>query len=118
MSVLSGQTVFITGAARGSVSATVSSVEQARGYYLLMSSAAAFGALPGMAAYAAAKAGVEQFGNVLRLELAHRGVAVGTAHGRWCRQSNGVADGSTCPGRSGSSTPCVHSSMARSSRPS
>jgi hypothetical protein len=36
--------------------------------------------MPGMAAYCASKAGVEQFGNVIRLELRHRGVAVGTAH--------------------------------------
>lgn len=54
-----------------------------RGYALLISSAAAFAAMPGMAAYAASKAGVEQFGNVMRLEVAHRGVAVGTAHPIW-----------------------------------
>jgi short-subunit dehydrogenase len=36
-----------------------------------------------MAAYCAAKAGVEQFGNVLRWELAHAGVAVGTAFPGW-----------------------------------
>ena len=36
-----------------------------------------------MACYCAAKAGVEQFGNALRLELAHKGVAVGTAHPGW-----------------------------------
>lgn len=62
------------------VSATVPHVIASRGYYLLVSSAAAFTALPGMAAYCASKAGVEQFGNAVRLELAHRGVAVGTAH--------------------------------------
>jgi NAD(P)-dependent dehydrogenase (short-subunit alcohol dehydrogenase family) len=65
------------------VSATLPQVTRARGYYLLVSSAAAFTALPGMAAYCAAKAGVEQFGNALRLELAHKGVAVGTAHPSW-----------------------------------
>ncbi|HEX6674324.1 MAG TPA: SDR family oxidoreductase [Actinomycetes bacterium] len=65
------------------VSATLPHVTLARGYYLLVSSAAAFTALPGMAAYCAAKAGVEQFGNALRLELAHKGVAVGTAHPSW-----------------------------------
>lgn len=54
-----------------------------RGYALLVSSAAAFSALPGMAAYCASKAGVEQFGNVLRLEVAHHGVRVGTAHPIW-----------------------------------
>lgn len=56
---------------------------ESRGYALLMSSAAAFAALPGMSAYAASKAGVEQFGNALRLEVAHRGVTVGTAHPIW-----------------------------------
>jgi NAD(P)-dependent dehydrogenase (short-subunit alcohol dehydrogenase family) len=65
------------------VHATLPHVVAARGYYLLVSSAAAFTALPGMAAYCASKAGVEQFGNALRLELAHLGVAVGTAHPIW-----------------------------------
>lgn len=62
------------------IAATVPHVIASRGYYLLVSSAAAFTALPGMAAYCASKAGVEQFGNAVRLELRHRGVAVGTAH--------------------------------------
>jgi short-subunit dehydrogenase len=61
----------------------VSEVSARRGYYLLVSSAAAFAALPGMSGYCAAKAGVEHFGNAIRLELAHRGVAVGTAHMSW-----------------------------------
>jgi NAD(P)-dependent dehydrogenase (short-subunit alcohol dehydrogenase family) len=65
------------------VSATLPQVTRSRGYYLLVSSAAAFTVLPGMAGYCAAKAGVEQFGNALRLELAHKGVAVGTAHMGW-----------------------------------
>lgn len=60
--------------------ATVDHLIASRGYCLLVSSAAAFTALPGMAAYCASKAGVEQFGNAIRLELRHRGVAVGTAH--------------------------------------
>ena len=42
-----------------------------------------FTSLPGMSAYCAAKAGVEHFGNALRLELAHHGVGVGTAHPGW-----------------------------------
>lgn len=65
------------------VSATLPHLVASRGYYLLVSSAAAFSAMPGMAAYGAAKAGVEQFANVLRLEVAHRGVGVGTAHPSW-----------------------------------
>ena len=65
------------------VSATLPHVIESKGYYLLVSSAAAFAPLPGLAVYAAAKSGVEQFGNVLRLELAHRGVRVGVAHPSW-----------------------------------
>jgi short-subunit dehydrogenase len=64
-------------------SATLPALLDSRGYALLVSSAAAFTVLPGMAAYCASKAGVEQFGNALRLEVAHRGVAVGTAHPIW-----------------------------------
>lgn len=65
------------------VSATLPHVTAGGGYYLLVSSAAALAALPGLSAYAASKSGVEQFGNVLRLELAHKGVAVGVAHPSW-----------------------------------
>ncbi|MEH1016765.1 SDR family oxidoreductase [Micromonospora sp. CPCC 206060] len=63
--------------------ATVDALAERRGYLLIVSSAAAYAALPGMAAYCASKAGVEHFGNAVRLELAHRGVAVGTAHPSW-----------------------------------
>lgn len=65
------------------VSATLPHVAEAKGHFLLVSSAAAFTAMPGMAAYCASKAGVEQFGNVLRLEQRHAGVTVGTAHPIW-----------------------------------
>src|SRR5262245_27378017 len=65
------------------VAATLPHVVARRGYVLLVSSTAAFTALPGMAAYCASKAGVEQFGNVLRLEVHHLGVRVGTAHPIW-----------------------------------
>ncbi|BCB81856.1 SDR family oxidoreductase [Phytohabitans flavus] len=71
--------VNLVGAMR-TVGATVDHLIASRGYCLLVSSAAAFAALPGMAAYCASKAGVEQFGNAIRLELRHRRVAVGTAH--------------------------------------
>lgn len=63
--------------------ATVPALTASRGYLLIVSSAAAFAALPGMAAHCASKAGVEHFGTAIRLELAHRGVAVGTAHPSW-----------------------------------
>lgn len=65
------------------ISAALPHLVESKGYALIISSAAAFTALPGMAAYCASKAGVEQFGNVLRLEVAHLGVAVGTAHPIW-----------------------------------
>lgn len=71
--------VNLTGVMR-TASATVDHIIASRGYFLLVSSAAAFAAMPGMAAYSASKAGVEQFGNAIRLELRHRGVSVGTAH--------------------------------------
>ena len=65
------------------VSATLAHVTERRGYYLLVSSAAALAPLPGISTYAASKSGVEQFGNALRLELAHKGVGVGVAHPAW-----------------------------------
>lgn len=74
--------VNLTGAIR-TVHATLPHVVARRGYVLLVSSAAAFAPQPGMAAYAASKAGVEQFGNVLRLELLRDGVDVGVAHPSW-----------------------------------
>lgn len=74
--------VNLTGVVR-TVSATLPHVTERRGYYLLVSSAAVLAPFPGISTYAAAKSGVEQFGNVLRLELAHKGVAVGIAHPSW-----------------------------------
>jgi short-subunit dehydrogenase len=65
------------------VSATLRHVTARGGYYLLVSSAAALAPLPGISTYAASKSAVEQFGNVLRLEVAHKGVAVGVAHPAW-----------------------------------
>lgn len=65
------------------VTSTLPAVTAARGHYLLISSAAAFTILPGMAPYSASKAGVEQFANGLRLEVAHKGVTVGSAHPTW-----------------------------------
>jgi NAD(P)-dependent dehydrogenase (short-subunit alcohol dehydrogenase family) len=65
------------------VRAALPSVIDRRGYVLIVSSAAAFAASPGLAPYNASKAAVEQFANALRLEVAHRGVAVGCAHMLW-----------------------------------
>src|SRR6185312_4084939 len=74
--------VNLCGAIR-TVSAALPHVTAARGHVLIVSSAAAFTAMPGMAAYCASKAGVEQFANVLRLETRSAGVTVGTAHPIW-----------------------------------
>ena len=65
------------------VRATLPAVIDRRGYVLIVSSLAAFAAAPGLAAYTASKAGVENFANALRLEVAHRGVSVGSAHMSW-----------------------------------
>jgi NAD(P)-dependent dehydrogenase (short-subunit alcohol dehydrogenase family) len=63
--------------------AALPEIARRRGHVLLISSAAAFTVLPGMSAYCASKAGVERFGDVLRLEVAHRGVTVASAHPTW-----------------------------------
>jgi len=63
--------------------AALPEVARRRGHVLLVGSAAAFTVLPGMSAYCAAKAGLERFGDALRLEVAHRGVTVASAHPTW-----------------------------------
>lgn len=65
------------------VRAALPSVIERRGYVLIVSSAAAYAAAAGMVPYDTSKAGVEHFANVLRLEVAHLGVAVGSAHMLW-----------------------------------
>ncbi len=65
------------------VRAALPSLIERRGYVLVVSSLAAFGAMPGLAAYNASKAGVEHFANALRLEVKHQGVDVGVAHMSW-----------------------------------
>jgi NAD(P)-dependent dehydrogenase (short-subunit alcohol dehydrogenase family) len=65
------------------VRAALPSVIERRGYVLIVSSAAAFAASAGLVPYNAAKAAVEQFANALRLEVAHHGVDVGSAHMLW-----------------------------------
>ena len=65
------------------VRAALPSVIERRGYVLIVSSLAAYTAAPGLAPYNAAKAGVEHFANALRLEVAHLGVDVGSAHMSW-----------------------------------
>ncbi|MDJ0394435.1 SDR family oxidoreductase [Rhodococcus sp. G-MC3] len=65
------------------VRAALPSVIERKGYILIVSSLAAFAACPGLAAYNASKAGVEQFANALRLEVTYQGVGVGSAHMAW-----------------------------------
>lgn len=63
--------------------ASVPELERSKGYLLVVSSLAAFAAAPGLAAYNASKAGAEHFANALRLEVAHLGIDVGSAHMSW-----------------------------------
>ncbi|OZM71424.1 short-chain dehydrogenase [Amycolatopsis antarctica] len=60
-------------------------VIEREGYLLAISSLAAITHAPGMANYAAAKAGVEAFCNSLRAEVAHLGVRIGVAHPTWIK---------------------------------
>src|ERR687894_386600 len=55
-------------------------VIERRGYVLVVASLAAAMHSPGMAAYSAAKAGAEAFGDSLRSEVKHLGVDVGVAY--------------------------------------
>lgn len=71
--------VNLSGAVR-TVAATLPHVRQSKGYFLFVSSMVALAATPGTAVYGAAKAGVEQFANALRVELAPAGVGVGIAY--------------------------------------
>ncbi|MEV4123612.1 SDR family oxidoreductase [Nocardia sp. NPDC049707] len=65
------------------VRAALPAVIERRGYVLIVASLAAYVVMPTMAAYNASKAGVEHFANALRLEVAHFGVDVGSAHMSW-----------------------------------
>ncbi|CAA9489256.1 MAG: probable 3-oxoacyl-(acyl carrier protein) reductase [uncultured Solirubrobacterales bacterium] len=65
------------------VRACLPHVIERRGYVLDVASVAAVAHLPGMASYAASKAGVEAFTNALRGEVRHLGVDVGCAYFSW-----------------------------------
>src|SRR3954453_4162119 len=54
-----------------------------RGYVLAVASVAAIVPPPGLGAYAASKAGLEQLLDVLRMEVRHLGVDVGVAYFSW-----------------------------------
>ncbi len=74
--------VNLTGVVR-TVKATLPRLLESKGHFLIISSSAAFPACPGLATYAASKAGVEHFSHSLRLELQHKGITVGVAHPNW-----------------------------------
>jgi short-subunit dehydrogenase len=74
--------VNLSGVVR-TVSAALPHAVQRRGYVCVIASAASFTMMPGMAAYMASKAGAEHFANSLRLEVAHKGVKVGSVHPSW-----------------------------------
>lgn len=65
------------------VRAALPLLQATRGHIAVTASAASFSHLPGMAAYAASKAGLEAFCNALRIEQAHHGVTVGALHPLW-----------------------------------
>ena len=65
------------------VRAALPEVIKRRGYILVVSSEAAFAPAPGLGAYCASKAGAENLASVLRAEVAHLGVDVGSAHMSW-----------------------------------
>lgn len=65
------------------VRASLPTLIERGGYGLIVSSLAAYAACPGLAPYNASKAGVEMLANALRLEVAHQGVRVGSAHMSW-----------------------------------
>jgi NAD(P)-dependent dehydrogenase (short-subunit alcohol dehydrogenase family) len=65
------------------VRACLPQVIERRGYVLVIASLAAAVHGPGFAAYAAAKAGAEAFGDSLRAELRHLGVRVGVGYFSW-----------------------------------
>jgi len=65
------------------VRACLPQVIERRGYVLVISSLAAAVHSPGMAAYAASKAGAEAFADSLRIEVRHLGVDVGVGYFSW-----------------------------------
>jgi NAD(P)-dependent dehydrogenase (short-subunit alcohol dehydrogenase family) len=65
------------------VRAALPAIVASRGYVAVTASLASFAHSPGMSAYCASKAGLEAMCNSLRLEVAHKGVEVGTIHPTW-----------------------------------
>jgi Short-chain dehydrogenases of various substrate specificities len=74
--------INLTGVFRTLHAATGYLIER-KGYALIVASLATYTPMPGLAAYAASKAGVESLGHAYRHEMAPFGVRVGTAHPSW-----------------------------------
>jgi len=74
--------VNLTGVYR-TIAAALDQLIERRGYVLIVASVASYTPLPGGAAYAASKAGVDSLAATLRLELDRDGVTVGSAHPCW-----------------------------------
>jgi NAD(P)-dependent dehydrogenase (short-subunit alcohol dehydrogenase family) len=62
------------------VRAALPHVIERRGYVLITASLAAITHVPPLSHYSATKAGVEAFGNAVRMEVRHKGVGVGVAY--------------------------------------
>lgn len=71
--------VNVSGTIR-TLSSALPALIESRGYAVLIASVGSFGMFPGLGTYCASKAAVEHLANALRFELAHAGVAVGSAH--------------------------------------
>jgi NAD(P)-dependent dehydrogenase (short-subunit alcohol dehydrogenase family) len=69
--------------AYNTVRAAVPRVIQTKGYIAVTASMASFAHPPHMSAYSASKAAAEAMCNSARMEMAHRGVAVGSIHPTW-----------------------------------
>ncbi|MGH3520439.1 MAG: SDR family oxidoreductase [Haloechinothrix sp.] len=74
--------INLTGVFR-TVRAALPRVIERKGYVLVVASLASFTPLGGLSAYTASKAGAESFTRALKMEVAHLGVDVGSAHPSW-----------------------------------
>src|SRR6266540_4485843 len=74
--------INLTGVFR-TLHATAPWLVERKGYALIVASLATYTPMPGLAAYAASKAGVESLGHAFRHEMTPYGVRVGTAHPSW-----------------------------------
>ena len=91
-----------------------------KGYMLLNASASAVAAPPGLGAYGASKAGVENLGDTLRRELQHLGVDVGVVYLLWV--STDMVEGAEAHGEifktMRAASPARWTSWCRSRKPS